>query len=175
MVLAERILASNCELITLFVRYPHPAVPEEYRAVSEWLRLKRLEGHEIRHIEITLGLWGTDAMEIGTGEPGPRVLAGRNQVFVSHAVNIAHSIGARQVWYGACLDDAADYPDCGPAWVEAMDRLARQWGIMLQAPLLGINKDRIREEAAQLGASGWWSCYEPRDGQPCGACNSCRA
>lgn len=175
MVLAERILASNCELITLFVRYPHPAVPEEYRAVSEWLRLKGLAGHQIRHIEITLGLWGTDAMEIGTGEPGPRVLAGRNQIFVSHAVNIAHSIGARQVWYGANGDDSAEYLDCTASWVDTMDGLARQWGIMLQAPLLGINKDRIREEAAQLGASGWWSCYEPREGQPCGTCNSCRA
>ena len=173
MLLAERALAAGHELVTIFFRYPHPAVPEEYRAVSEWLRLKRHEGVEVRHIEITLGLWGSDLMSIGAGEPGPRVLPGRNQVMVSQAVNIAASIGASVVQYGANLDDAEDYPDCAPCWVSAMDGLARPWGVKIEAPLLYRTKAQIKAEAAELKMSGWWSCYQPVNGQPCETCNSC--
>lgn len=223
MLLAERALASGHELGTLFFRYPHPAVPEEYRAVSEWLRRKRNEGREIRHIEITLGLWGSDSMATGIGEPGPRLLPARNQVMISQAINIAASIGAEAVWYGANLDDAADYPDCTPFWVNVLDGLARPWGVKVQAPLLYRTKGQIIAEAREHGiifdrvavadgsrawpdscceipenrrydpASGAidcvscgehlsviteslsWSCYEPKDGQPCGTCNSCKA
>tara|TARA_Y100001938_G_scaffold71249_1_gene98776 strand:- start:404 stop:976 length:573 start_codon:yes stop_codon:yes gene_type:complete len=175
MVLAERVAASDQELVTLFFRYPHPAVPEEYRAVAEWHRQKRLAGKEIRHIEITLPLWGSDSMAIGTGEPGARVLPARNHVMVSTAINIAASIGAHAVLYGANLDDAEDYPDCRPNWVELLNRLGREWGVSVKAPLLYKTKSQIKEEAIALGVSGWWSCYEPKDGQPCGTCNSCRA
>ena len=175
MLLAERAHREGLELVTLFFRYPHPAIPEEYNAVAEWHRRKVVDGHQIRHIEINLPLWGADSMSIGVGEEGPRVLAGRNQVMVSTAVNIAASIGAKEVWYGANLDDAADYPDCGPPWVALMNGLAQDWGVTVRAPLLFLGKAKVKEEAAELGLSGWWSCYEPRDGQPCGTCNSCQA
>ena len=175
MVLAERVLAAGDRLITLFVRYPHPAVPEEYRAASEWLRLKSLAGQDIQHIELTLGMSGVSAMAIGAGESGARVVPGRNQILVSHAVNIAASIGADEVWYGANLDDAADYPDCSPMWVSLMNGLASQWGIMLRAPLLYKTKGQIMREAEAIGLEGWWSCYEPKDGEPCGTCNSCQS
>lgn len=176
MVLCEHVLQeTNQELVTLFYRYMHPAAPQEYDAVSEWLRVGRLQGYAGRHIDLDLPLWGSDALQIGIGKVGPRVLANRNQVMVSMAINIAASIGVKEVWYGANLDDAADYPDCTPTWVEMMDRMGREWGVRVKAPLLYKTKDQIKSQAAQLGVDGWWSCYEPRDGAPCGTCSSCLA
>ena len=175
MLLAERAARSDTQLVTLFYRYPHPAAPEEYRAVAEWHRLKRLAGKQIRHIEISLPLWGTEQMDIGTGQPGPRILPARNQVMISIAINIAASIGADCVMYGANADDNQEYVDCRPGWVQTMDELARPWGISISAPLLNQTKQEIKAEAVQLGVSGWWSCYQPRDGHPCGTCDSCRA
>ena len=176
MVLCEHVLQeTNLELVTLFFRYRHPAAPQEYGAVSEWLRRGHVDGYAGRHIDMDLPLWGSEALNIGIGEAGPRVLANRNQVMVSMAVNIAASIGAKEVWYGANLDDAEDYPDCSPTWVNMMNRLGREWGVGVRAPLLYKTKAQIKEEAAQLVVHGWWSCYEPRDGQPCGTCNSCVA
>jgi 7-cyano-7-deazaguanine synthase len=174
MVLAERVLAAGHDLVTLFVRYPHPAVPFEYRAASEWLRLKRLAGQNIKNIELTLGISGVGAMAIGAGQAGARVVPGRNQIFVSHAVNIAATSDAQEVWYGANLDDATDYPDCSPLWVSLMNGLASQWGIILRAPLLYKTKSQIMNEAKSMGLEGWWSCYEPKDNKPCGTCNSCQ-
>ena len=175
MVLAHELLNTGEEFVTLFFRYPHPAVPEEYRAVSEWHRRRRVEGNDIRNIEVSLPLWGVDLMKTGVGVPGPRVLPARNQVMVSIAVNIAASIGAKEVWYGANIDDAVDYPDCSPMWVEMMNRMAQDWGVKVKAPLLYRTKDGIRETARLGGVEGWWSCYEPKNGKPCGTCNSCLA
>ena len=176
MVLCEHVLQETThELVTLFYRYMHPAAPEEYNAVSDWLRDHHVEGYAGRHIDVNLPLWGSEALGIGVGEAGPRVLAGRNQVMVSLAVNIAASIGAKEVWYGANLDDAEDYPDCSPMWVEMMNRMAQDWGVKVRAPLLYKTKDQIRSEADKLGVEGWWSCYEPKNGEPCGTCNSCLA
>lgn len=176
MLLCEHVLQKHdMELVTLFYRYRHPASPQEYEAVSEWLRVKHVDGYAGRHIDMDLPLWGTEPLGIGVGETGPRVVANRNQVMVSLAVNIAASIGAKEVWYGANLDDAADYPDCGSLWVDAMNGLSKDWGVTVRAPLLYWSKEKIKKEAAQLGVEGWWSCYEPRDSQPCGTCNSCVA
>tara|TARA_R100001463_G_scaffold5870_1_gene19845 strand:- start:678 stop:1244 length:567 start_codon:yes stop_codon:yes gene_type:complete len=176
MVLCEHVLQRHeAELVTLFYRYPHPASPHEYQSVSEWLRLKHVTGYAGRHIDMDLPLWGADALSIGAGEPGPRVVANRNQVMVSLAINIAASIGAKEVWYGANLDDASDYPDCAPGWVEAMNQLSREWGVAVRAPLLYKAKSEIKDMARDLRVEGWWSCYQPIDGMPCGSCNSCVA
>ena len=223
MVLAEKVLQSGQQLVTVFFRYPHPAAPEEYRAVSEWHRRKLLDGHSIRHIEVSLPLWGCDKMSTGAGEEGPRVLPGRNQVMLSNAINIAASIGAHAVIYGANLDDSEDYPDCRPMWVELMNRMGREWGVTVKAPLLYKTKNQIVGEARDLGVifdrivqsdgrrlfpdsccqnkinlrfdhetgdtecvscgqtlkivteNLSWSCYQPKDGRPCGTCDSCKS
>jgi 7-cyano-7-deazaguanine synthase len=175
MLLAERALREGKELAVLFFRYAHPAAPQESEAVNKWLQQKHKDGYSIRSIEMNLPLWGTDTMNLGVGTPGPRVLAARNQVMIAFGVNVASSIGAESVWYGANLGDNADYPDCRPDWIDLQNTLASDWGVSVEAPLINMTKQEIKDEAASIELDGWWSCYEPRDGEPCGECNSCLA
>lgn len=137
MILAERVLASQCELITLHARYSHSNAAGEYRAVTEWHRLKWLAGHKIRHIEISPSIRSTDT----------HTQPARDEILLTYAINIASSIGARQVWHGIndtglddCLGSIATWPD-----------IAREWGIMLQTPLIEFKNRQLRNEARYHG------------------------
>ena len=161
----------------LWFRYAHPAAPYEQRATSEIVRHLHLEGRPVNRVELSPPLFGSDAMSIGTGEAGPRVVAGRNQVMLSLAVNYAAAAGADEVWFGASGGDQADYADCRPDFVRLMDELAQAWGVRVRAPMLKWSRADVRRRAEALGVplDLVWSCYEPLPGgRPCGACNSCR-
>jgi len=161
----------------LWFRYAHPAAPHEHRAASEIVRQLYTRGVEVPLIEISPPLFGAEAMHLGAGEPGARVVAARNLVFLSLAVNYAASRGAREVWYGANLADAADYPDCRPDFVGKMGLLSAPWGVEVRAPLIAMSKEAIlaRAAALEVPVELTWSCYEPRLGAPCGTCNSCKS
>jgi 7-cyano-7-deazaguanine synthase len=132
-------------------------------------------GFEVPAAEVHPTVFGLDAMDTGAGEPGPRVVPARNQVFVSIAVSMAAARGFDEVWMGAQAEDASDYPDCRPGWVEAMDRLAQAWGVRVRAPLLGLSRSDVRALGNSIGAplELCSSCYQPDSGAPCGTCNSC--
>jgi len=96
---------------------------------------------------------------------------------LSLGVNYAAAAGADEVWFGASRDDRADYPDCRPEFVEAMDRLAQAWDIRVRAPMIEWTRAQVQARARALGVPLGlvWSCYEPLPGgKPCGTCNSCR-
>jgi len=161
----------------VWFRYAHPAAGPEQRATAEILRHLWKQGTEVKRVELTPPLFGSDAMSIGAGEAGPRVVAGRNQVMLSLGVNYAAAAGADEVWFGASRDDRADYPDCRPEFVEAMDRLAQAWDIRVRAPMIEWTRAQVQARARALGVPLGlvWSCYEPLPGgKPCGTCNSCR-
>lgn len=161
----------------LWFRYAHPAAPNEQRATAEILRHLWQQGSQIKRVELAPPMFGSDAMSIGAGKAGARVVAGRNQVMVSLAVNYAAAAGAAEVWLGASGSDQSDYPDCRPEFVEAMDQLAQAWGVRVRAPMIGWSREQVRTRARTLDVPLGlvWSCYEPRPGgKPCGTCNSCR-
>jgi queuosine biosynthesis protein QueC len=110
-------------------------------------------------------------------EQGPRVVAARNQVFLSIAINYAATHGIDTVWYGACADDNQDYADCRPEFIEQMNALAATWGVTIEAPLIQMSKAQIWAELNTYGvrSDDVWSCYTPVNDQPCGVCNSCRS
>ena len=115
-------------------------------------------------------------MKTGTGTAGPRILPGRNLLFISHAINLAKTIGAEVIWYGANADDR-DYADCSPEFVDMVNAIGCLHGVRIEAPLLRLSKDQIHGYAKEVSIdlSGAWSCYEPdMDGLLCGACNSCK-
>jgi len=111
------------------------------------------------------------------GEAGPRVVPARNAMLAALAASRAVMMGARTVWLGATADDHADYPDCRPAWIDAMSRtLELAYGVSLAAPFGHLVKRQVAAKATEWGVPlhDSWSCYTPGDdGGVCGTCNAC--
>jgi 7-cyano-7-deazaguanine synthase len=172
--LYEAVAADRLGLAVWF-RYPHPACANEYRAQAAIRLDLASKGVEIPVMELSPPIFGVESMRTGVGMVGPRVLPGRNQIFLSLAVNLAAASGFSSVWFGASNGDAADYADCRPAFVEAMSTLAAPWGVTVEAPLLQCTRADVLRRAGEAGVPLGlvWSCYQPSEGQPCGGCNSC--
>lgn len=103
----------------------------------------------------------------------------RNAHFVCIAVSWAEVIGARHVYIGAVWADSSGYPDCRPAFYDAMNEVIRAGtrdgsGISVRAPFLNLKKKDLVLMGKSLGVpfERSWSCY--RDGaKACGRCDSC--
>ena len=176
-VLAHHALAVGRLRAVAHYVYPHPAQSQERRAVSEVCRQWHLAGHYVERAEFPITLHAHGELGIGVGVEGPRVVPGRNLVFLSHAVNYAAGIGATEIWDGATAEDMASYPDCRPDFVATVSGMAAAWGIAVRAPFI----DKNRAEIVQIGESSGaplhaaWSCYQPTPtGRACGTCDSCR-
>ena len=155
----------------MFMDYGQAAARMERRAVELW---SAREDTEVIHAQVQIH--GTDQhMNTGAGSPGLRILPGSDLVMLSHAANYAATHGINRVWYGATVNDA-DYPDCLPEWVDALNALTtRDLGVSIEAPLISMSKREIMQEADRLGIflSSAWSCYQPVGSSPCGECHSC--
>lgn len=103
----------------------------------------------------------------------------RNAHFVAIAVSWAEVIGAKNIYIGAVWADSSGYPDCRPAFYEAMNEAIRLGtregsGIAVRAPFVRLKKKDIVLLGKSLGIpfERTWSCY--RDGEKaCGRCDSC--
>ena len=113
------------------------------------------------------------------GTPVSTYVPFRNGLFLSAAASMALSLDCSAVYYGAHRDDwaGAAYPDCSPAFVEAMGRaIAEGTGgtLRLEAPFAHATKADIVAEGLALGVPYelTWSCYEGGEA-PCGQCATC--
>ena len=158
----------------LHFSYMQPAALHEFSVASEWAHT-----NNVYLVRVIKQLYGTEAMNAESGEPGPRVIPGRNLIMLSLAINYAASVGVKEVWYGPTRDDWEDYPDCRPEFVEQLCNLANEdVGVKVIAPLLQLTKKEVMARAIELGVNidETWSCYapDPMTGEPCGSCNSCK-
>ena len=101
----------------------------------------------------------------------------RNGIMLSIACGLAESRGLTRVLIANHGGDHAIYPDCRPAFVEAMDgamRAGTYEGVRLAAPYTNLTKADLVRSGAALGIDyGWtYSCY--RGGEHhCGTCGTC--
>jgi 7-cyano-7-deazaguanine synthase len=106
-------------------------------------------------------------------------VAGRNIIFLSYAFSLAESIGAKNIFIGAHVQDYSGYPDCRPeflsAFQKAVNRGMKDSGIKIVAPLIRKSKKDIIKLGIKLDVPFWhtWSCYQGGK-QPCLKCDSCR-
>jgi 7-cyano-7-deazaguanine synthase len=105
------------------------------------------------------------------------VVPNRNMLMLACAIACAVSRHAQVVAYAAHAGDHPIYPDCRPAFIEAMTQAARvcAWEpIELWAPFQSMSKTDIVRHGARLGVpfGDTWSCYK---GQAlhCGQCGTC--
>ena len=121
--------------------------------------------------------------EIGHGIPATYVPA-RNTIFLSYALALAETGGARDIFIGANAIDYSGYPDCRPEFIVAFETLANlgtKTGVQgehfrIHAPLITFSKAEIIRQALELDVdlALTHSCYDPSpDGVACGECDSC--
>ena len=181
------------DLYALSFRYGqrHAQELEAARAVAQQLEVKQ---HKIADIDLRLfgGSALTDAIavpkdrsdhEIGAGVPITYVPA-RNTIFLSFALAWAEVLKAYDIFIGVNALDYSGYPDCRPEFIEAFERtanLATAYGvearqrITVHTPIIRLTKGEIIREGLRLNLnySVTLSCYDPVNGKPCGACDSC--
>lgn len=122
-------------------------------------------------IEIPKGHYEEESMK-------QTVVPNRNMVLLALATSYAIGIKADSVWYGAHGGDHAIYPDCRPAFMEAMSGVIGlcDWSVVeLKVPYLLWDKEKILRKGLELGVdySLTLTCYEGRD-LACGECGSCQ-
>lgn len=108
----------------------------------------------------------------------------RNGVFLALAASLAEAEGAAEIWGGWCGSDYGGYPDCRDDFFAAMNRAIRlgSWagrrgkGPKVMAPLAHLSKLETLKLGKRLGVdfNKTWSCYAPKAGRPCRACDACR-
>ena len=121
--------------------------------------------------------------EIAHGIPDTYVPA-RNLVFLSMALAVAETAGARHLYIGVNAVDYSGYPDCRDTFLQAFEQVANLATkaavegspFTVHAPLLDMTKAQIVRRGLELGVDfgSTSSCYDPlQDGAPCGTCDSC--
>ena len=121
--------------------------------------------------------------EIAHGIPDTYVPA-RNLVFLSMALAVAETAGARHLYIGVNAVDYSGYPDCRDTFLQAFEQVANLATkaavegapFTVHAPLLDMTKAQIVRRGLELGVDfgSTSSCYDPLDdGAPCGTCDSC--
>lgn len=107
------------------------------------------------------------------------VVPNRNAIMLAIAAGVASSQGANVVAIGVHAGDHFIYPDCRPAFIEAMS-VAMQHGtagfgdVRVEAPFLRYSKATIARLGATFGVdfAGTWSCYKGGKVH-CGTCGTC--
>jgi 7-cyano-7-deazaguanine synthase len=109
----------------------------------------------------------------------------RNTIFLSHAIAWAEVLGSFDIFVGVNALDYSGYPDCRPAFIEAMEKVANLGtgaGVesgrrfTIHAPLMRLTKKDIILKGLSLGVdySMTHSCYDPdANGMSCGGCDAC--
>ncbi len=101
----------------------------------------------------------------------------RNGIMLAVAAGMAESRGLHYIMMANHAGDHAIYPDCRPAFAEAMNAAIQAGtyeGIELYTPYTNITKADIARRGKALGIdySETWSCYKGGE-KHCGKCGTC--
>jgi len=105
------------------------------------------------------------------------VVPNRNAILANIAAGVAVARGHSSIVLGIHSGDHAIYPDCRPAFVDALEALlavANYQPVRVEAPFLHTDKVGILRVGQALGVdySRTWTCYVGGD-VSCGECGSC--
>lgn len=106
------------------------------------------------------------------------VVPNRNMIMASIAIGYAVNENFNEVALGVHAGDHAIYPDCRPAFIKALGRIAKVANfkpVSIYTPFLYMDKGDIAIEAKTLGVDMnlTHTCYEGKL-KPCGKCGSCQ-
>ena len=123
-----------------------------------------------RNCELPEGHYAEESMK-------QTVVPNRNMIMLSIAIGWAIDLEFDAVAYGAHGGDHAIYPDCRPAFADAMSTVAGlcDWrSIALRRPFIDLDKGQIVRRGYELGVPFelTWTCYNGRQ-RHCGKCGAC--
>jgi 7-cyano-7-deazaguanine synthase len=147
-------------------------------------------GIERRTVDLTalVSFFGRNSLsdpsvEVPAGDYTPATMRAttvpnRNMVFLAVGLAWAASLDFDAVAFGSHGGAYTPYPDCRPAFAEAMDGAAQlcDWTPrQVLAPFVHLDKAGIVRRGAELGVpfERTWSCYEG-GAKHCGRCGTCR-
>ena len=186
------VAADGCEVFALTVRYGQRHAIE----VAAACKVARAQGVAVhRIIDLDLGFVGGSALTGPQEVPKDRTpeqraagipvtyVPARNTIFLSIALAWAEVLGARDLFFGATLDDFDGYPDCRPEFFNEFERMARlatkagveSHGLVVHTPLIGMRKAEIVRRGLALGVDygPTLTCYDPTP-RACGRCDACQ-
>ncbi len=129
--------------------------------------------------EIPSQSYGEQIKKTGGTSPVSTYVPFRNGMFLASAAAIAQSKGCEIIYYGAHADDSAGcaYPDCAPAFNEAMNTAIHEGtghALKIEAPIVNLTKADVDLIGRSVGVpyERPWSCYEGNT-RPCCKCGTC--
>jgi len=144
--------------------------------------------HRVADLKALKPLFGENALtgaatevpktDYATANMTVTVVPNRNMILLAVAGAWAAGLHAEDIGYAAHAGDHTIYPDCRPAFAEAMDKalLLCDWNALhLARPYVHLSKADIVRRGAELGVpyEKTWSCYEGGEVH-CGLCATCR-
>ena len=176
------------EIALLHVNYGQLTEKKElacFHAIADHLKVRERLVVDIGHLKAVGGSALTDPAiavpeaELDRAGIPVTYVPFRNAHFVCIAVSWAEVIGAKTIFVGAVWADSSGYPDCRPAFYEAMNEAIRlgtkeESGIAVKAPFVRLKKKDIVLMGKSLGVpfERTWSCYKEGE-KACGRCDSC--
>jgi 7-cyano-7-deazaguanine synthase len=102
----------------------------------------------------------------------------RNGVLLNVAAAFAESFDCTAVVTGFNRDEAVEFPDNSPEYVDAVNngfQYSTRCGVRIVSNTLDLTKREVIRKGVELGVplSVVWSCYRGGD-RMCGTCASCR-
>jgi 7-cyano-7-deazaguanine synthase len=180
----------ECHCLTVDYGQRHRVELEAARRVAAALaaashRVVRLDLRAIGGSALTDDIEVPKDRDPASNEVPVTYVPARNTVLLALLLGLAEVVDAEELLIGANAVDYSGYPDCGPTFLDAFERLAAvatvagtEHGVRyrVRAPLLEMSKADIIRRGVDLGIDYGltWSCYDPTpDGLPCGSCDSC--
>lgn len=164
---------NDLEIETLFFDYGQKSVEMERKCA---IKVSEKIGAHFNEIKLPKFTWTKSEFYSDNGYSGleKEYLEMRNLVFISYAMSLAESIGAKLIFM-ALLKHTEGYFDGTYKFVRAYNKLVKEKGIKLCAPFLKYYKYGLVNLINDYGISedDFFTCDNPVSGCPCGKCPDC--
>jgi 7-cyano-7-deazaguanine synthase len=151
----------------------HYHVPLEKRKIVSMGFLRQIGGSSLTDDKIKVKTYDGDESNIPSS-----YVPFRNSIILSLAVSWAETVGAKNLYIGANVEDSPGYPDCRPEYYRAFNEVVKlgtkQGNIKILTPVIHMKKSEIVKRGLELSVPFElsWSCYASTD-KACGVCDSC--
>lgn len=161
------------EVVSLHFNYGEANKEEQNRVVK-----KVCEKLGIKSVNISIPklMWTQNKFyDVKENEPTTKYLEYRNLIFLSYAVSLAESIGAKKIYLATLKSHY--YKDTSISFLNGLNEAIKESGIEIVAPFCEKEKIDLIGYVVDydIQYNDFFTCDTPVNGIPCGKCNDCLA